>query len=251
MDKSRRDKFVWSSGDITILQRGKDAQTILRIHETDDSGHEGVWRTVRGRKVFIREGEDFDSALKRSLGGASTETVSRVRVLSGNERYAIDAYKATAYYDINEKLRKGNVDALSKNQHDIVTILDRLTSESVTADDTTVYRVIDGKRVGDRYLKVGAVVEDKAFMSTSSSEQQAKAAVKDTGASMKTITTIEIRVPKGSRAFDASAEGPKAIIAPRSGESELLFGRGTGLKVISVDVEARHVVAELIQSKEK
>ena len=60
----RRDKFVWSAKDIVILHRA--SADGVRKHEVDDSGHEGVWRTVRGRKVFIREGEDLDSALKRS-----------------------------------------------------------------------------------------------------------------------------------------------------------------------------------------
>lgn len=27
---------------------------------------EGVWRTIRGRRVFIRKGEDLESAMKRS-----------------------------------------------------------------------------------------------------------------------------------------------------------------------------------------
>lgn len=41
----------------------------VKEHAVDDGGEEGVWRTVRGRKVFIREGEDLDTALKRSLEG--------------------------------------------------------------------------------------------------------------------------------------------------------------------------------------
>src|SRR3990167_4398563 len=39
--------------------------------EQDDSGAEGVWRTVRGRKLFIRNGEDVAGALDRSLGGGA------------------------------------------------------------------------------------------------------------------------------------------------------------------------------------
>lgn len=34
--------------------------------EKDNQGHEGVWRTIRGRRVFIRSGEDLESAMKRS-----------------------------------------------------------------------------------------------------------------------------------------------------------------------------------------
>ena len=50
-----------------LKQRGKDLS--CRISKLADDSTDGVWRTVRGRRVFIREGEDFDSALKRSLGG--------------------------------------------------------------------------------------------------------------------------------------------------------------------------------------
>lgn len=31
----------------------------------DNEGYEGVWRTIRGAKVFIRKGEDLNSAMKR------------------------------------------------------------------------------------------------------------------------------------------------------------------------------------------
>ena len=31
----------------------------------DRDGYEGVWRTIRGARVFIRTGEDLDSALAR------------------------------------------------------------------------------------------------------------------------------------------------------------------------------------------
>ena len=37
----------------------------------DDEGHQGEWKTVNGRHIFIRDGEDLDSALTRSLGHPS------------------------------------------------------------------------------------------------------------------------------------------------------------------------------------
>ncbi len=42
----------------------------IKEHAEED----GVWRTVRGRHIFIRTGEDFDTALKRSLGGDDKST---------------------------------------------------------------------------------------------------------------------------------------------------------------------------------
>ena len=34
--------------------------------ERDAEGYEGVWRTIRGQRVFIRVGEDLESAMDRS-----------------------------------------------------------------------------------------------------------------------------------------------------------------------------------------
>ena len=42
---------------------------IVQDYETDDKGNKGVWRTIRGRKVFIREGETASDAVNRSLLG--------------------------------------------------------------------------------------------------------------------------------------------------------------------------------------
>lgn len=49
-----------------LSQKGKSLQQRVR-KLADDS--DGVWRTVRGRRVFIKEGQSFDDALKSSLGG--------------------------------------------------------------------------------------------------------------------------------------------------------------------------------------
>lgn len=43
----------------------------------DEEGFEGVWRTIRGQHVFIRKGEDLDSAMKRNnkkRGNTGTKT---------------------------------------------------------------------------------------------------------------------------------------------------------------------------------
>ncbi len=47
----------------------------VKEHAEED----GVWRTIRGRKVFIREGEDLDTALNRSLGSSASSDVSIVK----------------------------------------------------------------------------------------------------------------------------------------------------------------------------
>ena len=56
--------------------------------QQDAEGNDGVWRTVRGRKVFIRKGEDLDSALKRSLGGLkSEEGINKLYSVENDSRF--------------------------------------------------------------------------------------------------------------------------------------------------------------------
>ena len=59
-----------------LSQKGKSlTRRVSRLAE--DEG--GVWRTVRGRRVFIREGESVSGALKRSLvGGAGGQAISPI-----------------------------------------------------------------------------------------------------------------------------------------------------------------------------
>ncbi len=49
-----------------LSQKGKSLQR--RVAKLADDS-DGVWRTVRGRRIFIGKGESFDDALKKSLGG--------------------------------------------------------------------------------------------------------------------------------------------------------------------------------------
>lgn len=56
----------------------------------DENGFEGVWRTIRGRRVFIRKGESLDSAMKRAT--------SKITKIEYNNKYnctyiEMDLYK--------------------------------------------------------------------------------------------------------------------------------------------------------------
>lgn len=171
--------------------------------------------------------------------------------VSAKDAYAISSYKNTGYYSVNEKLRQGKYDELSPSQKEMVKTLDDRIAESKTTEDMTVHRVIVGKRAGDKYLKEGTEVKDKAFMSTSNDETSAYRAVQDAGAGRNdTYTTVHIDVPKGTHAFDiqnAVTKNPFGVHS-QGNEGELLFGRGTTVRIIRVDIDNREVWAEMLAS---
>jgi DNA topoisomerase-1 len=110
---------------------------------------------------------------------------------------------------------------------------------------------LTGKRVGDRYLTEGAILQERAFLSTSSEEVGAFRSQKDIGG-RGPVTLLEIEVPKGFRAFPLEGRQTGAFL-PSQGqarENELLFPRGTKMQVLSVDKEARRAKVRLIAETE-
>lgn len=71
-----------------VLEAPKEGEEIpeekqtaeMRLYAEEEGP--GVWRTVRGRRVFIREGEDLDSALKRSLQSGEKSKKEPTHVVS-------------------------------------------------------------------------------------------------------------------------------------------------------------------------
>lgn len=53
---------------------------------TDDQGHKGVWVTMQGRAIFIRDGETAEAALGRAKGDAPKRTVMTPDEYAKSER---------------------------------------------------------------------------------------------------------------------------------------------------------------------
>ena len=53
---------------------------------TDDQGHKGVWVTMQGRAIFIRDGETAEAALGRAKGDAPKRTVMTPAEYAKSER---------------------------------------------------------------------------------------------------------------------------------------------------------------------
>jgi len=64
----------------------------------------GVWRTIGGRRVFIKDGQDLASAMKESGKFKDKETQQKPQMSSAD---AIREYQNWGYGTLNEKLRKG------------------------------------------------------------------------------------------------------------------------------------------------
>lgn len=66
-----------------LLIKGHSLRTRLR-KLAGDSEEEGVWRTVMGRRIFIREGEDVQDAFRRDKKEKPTtherDTVTKARL---------------------------------------------------------------------------------------------------------------------------------------------------------------------------
>lgn len=155
--------------------------------------------------------------------------------LSPASKKAISQYQKTS--DVNYYLRTGQTAGnLSENQtRDLVTKLDAAIEKSKMPEDVIVYRgVPDEAAVG---WKVGAVIQDKGYVSTSLSEKQTKIYAVPTLHS--TAAVMEIRVPKGS-------SGAYMGVNKRSPDMEVLLPRETKIRIVGK--ENGRYIGEIVPS---
>lgn len=161
------------------------------------------------------------------------------------QEVAVKDYTANSYFSINEKLRQGKDEELSTRQKEIVQHLDKAVAANALHTESTVYRAIDGKRAGDKYLKEGTV-EDKAFLSTSKSERGALNAIQDTGAGRGSVTIVEITAPAGTNAYEVGHAYNPMGVGLRAAEGELIFGRNTRIEITKVDKDGRRAWGRIV-----
>jgi len=101
---------------------------VRRLAEMDPEKRgddEGVWRTVRGRRIFIGKGQSFDDALKQSLGGSKGSNAGE------------DAMKGVGHQD----LEKMNIPALKAKRKQLY---DNLNSTNTkTPEGTDIKHAVD------------------------------------------------------------------------------------------------------------
>ena len=151
-------------------------------YKEDYSKMDGVWRTIGGKRVFIKKGQSLSEAMRESgkFGKIKKQiTDKEIRTtdwdksneyfknLSREEKEAMNFYTNEGNYEINKALKQGN---LTEEQKNIVKQIDKVINNYEMSGEYIVYR--GTKDIGD--LKVGDVYSEKQYLSTSLSEDIAK-----------------------------------------------------------------------------
>lgn len=162
-------------------------------------------------------------------GGGGAASSSESQALTADEKSAVATYQGADYAFINTWMRNPDNGG---NQQDKKFYLDKADKISKAIDkqaplkgEEVVYRGIRTDKNTIKGFVKDAVLEDKAFMSTTTNREVAK----NFG-----NTVISIRVPKGTRALKMTD-----IIDNTSSrnEAEMLLQRGTKIKITHVRQE--------------
>jgi len=140
---------------------------------------------------------------------------------TAEEHTAVRGYVSEAKWDsINTRLRKG------KDHKDAADIDSAISKSTPLGKDTTLYRGI-GMDTPPSY-KVGGVIQDKAFMSTTAKPSAAIDFSRGGGQKHAVVMTID--APKGTHALNTS----RWVSGGLGDEGEMLLPRGSSLKVRGV-----------------
>lgn len=195
----------------------------------------GVWRTVGGRRIFIKDGQDLATAMKES--GKFDKNNDNYKILSENdiknlqkssdecynkltpdEKEAMYEYCMGGYQDVNDYLN-GKFNGY-ENTKDFITQIDNAMSKYELKENIIAFRGVNGEHY-DNY-NVGDIFEEKMYYSTSLNKNIAQTFSDDKINS----TMLEINVPKGTKSIYIGSNTEYDF------EAELLLGRNLKYKVI-------------------
>lgn len=183
------------------------------------------------------------------------ERAAAALLMGGDLAHAVSQYAGSGYYVTNQAIRLDRLADYPEAVRAITALDEAFASKGAAAftSPTKVYRGVNAKLAPQLFdqMNVGGQFVDDAYMSTSLSRGEAErfALKSEVGAEaldratralpFKGGAVIEVEVPAGTRFLHAS-----------SSEKELLFGRGTQLEVVDVDVENRVIRARIIGSQQ-
>lgn len=220
----------------------------------DDIG--GVWRTVGGRRIFIKDGQDLSLAMRESgkfpnkdsrnkenykiltdteineLQKSSDECYNK---LTSDEKEALQYYCEDGYSEVNDYLND-KFEGYESTQ-DFVKQIDNIVSKYELKEDVVTFRKT-GKQFYDNY-KVGDVFQEKMFYSTSLKKNIAD----NVSEYHSDPITAEIRVPKGTKSIYIGDNNKYEF------EAELLLNRGLSYKVI--EKSGDNLILEVVDEKRK
>ena len=158
--------------------------------------------------------------------------------LTDEELEALQDYTGSGYLRVNDCLR-GDDDSDDAVERTIAA-LDSAIAKAISSEDMTVYRGYDTRvasYLSNHVLKLGSVVTEPAFTSTSRTEIRARAF-----AEWPDGLVVRIKIPAGSNALDVS---PYSV---NPDEDEILLPRGSSLKVVGYDKLTKVIDAEVVSN---
>lgn len=192
-----------------------------RETDVDWEGYEGSWKTIRGRPVFIRDGESPAEAIVRSKKDAPRLEKEKLRELLIDRSIALSNYGQNTASFVNGRLR-GRTEGGYVQTDPMIRIMDKSFAtkggHEVVKKDSEVYRFVENYGIHKTFstLRVGSVVEDKAFLSTSHKEDL----ILGIGSRMNKGVVLTIKVPRGTK-----------YLPGRFDEGERILDRSTRLKI--------------------
>lgn len=213
----------------------------------------GVWRTVGGRRIFIKNGQDLATAMKESekfsnsvqknykkltdeeinnLQKSSDECYNK---LNSDEKEAMYEYCMGGYQDINDYLN-GKFEGY-ETLNDAVHAIDGAMMKYELEEDVTVYRKTDS-HFYENY-KTGDIFQEKMYYSTSLSKDIADI-VSDYH---ENPVTVEIKVPKGTKSIYVGSNTEYEF------EAELLLSRNLSYKL--VEKSDNNIILEVINGRKE
>lgn len=168
------------------------------------------------------------------IGFRSTEGETRIDEAG---RQAINDYTAVDYRPMNMQLR--GLRPMTPEMQVKVDELDRVLNSASLPEATTVHRGVGSlgvKVYSEQGLGKGSIFTEAGFMSTSADAGVAR----DFAQVSRNNMVMEIRAPKGAKALNISR------FSDNPGEREVLFARGTRMKVVSFSKSRNLLVVEVL-----
>lgn len=175
-------------------------------------------------------------------GAAATKlSEQQTQGLDKRSTAALETYAGESYSDINGHLRTGEP-ASAKTKKTIAALDDTLNNASLP-ENTVVYRGMSMDKNAVKNLKPGATFKDKAFVSTSLSEERAD--VFSNFSYGKDAVMFRVKAPKGSKGMAIEAVSGFTL------EREVLFARETEFAITKVTKKKGkyYVDAEIITGR--
>lgn len=182
----------------------------------------------KGKVLSLSQLKARDSAAFADVERAA-KAGARAPAFSASDVEALKVYTGSEYTAINRFLR--GEDAGSAEVARNVRALDAALGKAALTDDVTVYRGLDrlgAERLASSGLRFDQVIVDPAYLSTSRRLEEAREFAGDNGLLMA------ITARKGQRGVDVSE-----VSTMGTAEREILFARGSKLKVVSWDDVSR------------